>query len=117
MNKSKIIGFAVGPIGAAVLSFASLPILAWYFSAEDIGRISMLQVVISFSVLIFSLGLDQAYVREYHEVADKAVLLKTAVLPGLIILLLVLLSVCLSAYHSKLDASVQIGQYILKPSN
>lgn len=113
MNKSKIIGFAVGPIGAAVLSFASLPILAWYFSAEDIGRVSMLQVVISFSVLIFSLGLDQAYVREYHEVADKAVLLKTAVLPGLIILLLVLLSVFLYSppFLSRLLFEVESSVY------
>ena len=75
MDRSKIIGFALGPIITAILGLASLPILAWYFSTEDIGRISMLQVVISFTVILFSLGLDQSYVREYHQVKNKAVLL------------------------------------------
>lgn len=89
MNKAKIIGFAVGPIGAALVGFISLPILAWYFSIEDIGRISMLQVITSFAVIIFSLGLDQAYVREYHESNNRYLLLRGTALPGLIILVFV----------------------------
>ena len=89
MDRSKIIGFALGPIITAILGLASLPILAWYFSTEDIGRISMLQVVISFTVILFSLGLDQSYVREYHQVKNKAVLLKTATLPSLLLFCLV----------------------------
>lgn len=89
MDRSKIIGFALGPIITAILGLASLPILAWYFSTEDIGRISMLQVVISFTVISFSLGLDQSYVREYHQVKNKAVLLKTATLPSLLLFCLV----------------------------
>lgn len=89
MKLKNILGFSVGPLGAALLGFISLPILAWYFSPEDIGRLSILQVVISFSVILCSLGLDQAYVREFHEVTDKPALLKVAVFPGLLILLLV----------------------------
>ncbi|SEK39541.1 Membrane protein involved in the export of O-antigen and teichoic acid [Halomonas daqiaonensis] len=46
----------------------------------------MLQVTIGFSTLLFSLGLDQAYVREFHEVIDKSSLLKGALFPGLILL-------------------------------
>lgn len=56
---------------------------------------AMLQVTIGFSTMLFSLGLDQAYVREYHEVDDKPALLKGAFLPGLL-LLLVTLTVLLS---------------------
>lgn len=89
MNVKKVASFAVGPIGAAVLGFITLPIITWFFSAEDIGRISMLQVVTSFSVLLFCLGLDQAYVREYHEAEQKPALLKTTLMPGLGLLLLV----------------------------
>ena len=67
MNVRKIAGFAVGPIGGAFLGFITLPLTAWFFSTEDIGRIALLQIVLGFTTMLFSLGLDQAYVREYHE--------------------------------------------------
>ncbi|OOF01015.1 polysaccharide biosynthesis protein [Salinivibrio sp. MA427] len=88
MTPRKIAAFAIGPIGAALLSLITLPIITWFFSQEDVGRIAMLQVTIGFSTLLFSLGLDQAYVREFHEVDDRPGLLKRALLPGLSILLL-----------------------------
>lgn len=43
----------------------------------------MIQVAIGFSSLFFSLGLDQAFVREYHEVFDKKKLFKATLLPCL----------------------------------
>ena len=55
----------------------------------------MLQVTLGFSILLFSLGLDQSYVREFHEAERKPALLKQAMLPGLVLLfstVLVLLS-------------------------
>tara|TARA_Y100001970_G_scaffold66051_2_gene84399 strand:- start:7848 stop:9269 length:1422 start_codon:yes stop_codon:yes gene_type:complete len=82
----KIVSFALGPIGAALLGVVTLPLITWFFSAADVGRMSMLQVAVSFSTLMFSLGLDQAYVREYHEAVDKSALLKAAMLPSLILL-------------------------------
>lgn len=85
--KSKILGYAIGPVGAAALGLVTLPLLAWFYSVEDIGRISMLQVVASFSVLLFCLGLDQAYTREYHEAENKPKLFKQSILPGLVIML------------------------------
>ena len=96
---NKILSFAIGPIGSAILGIISLPILAWYFSPEDIGRISILQIAISFCVLLFSLGLDQSYVREYHESKNKPLLFKAAVLPGLILLICIsLLVMCIEPY-------------------
>lgn len=91
MTPLKIAAFAIGPIGGAALGLVTLPFLAWFFSAEDIGRFTMLQVSLSLSTSIFSLAMHQAYVREYHEVADKEVLLKAAVSPGLFFLTLSLL--------------------------
>ena len=85
MTRNKILGYAIGPIGAALMGFITLPVITWFYSVEDVGRISMLQVVASFSVLLFCLGLDQAYVREYHEHKIKPKLFKTALLPGLIL--------------------------------
>lgn len=86
MNARKIAAFAIGPIGGAALGFITLPIITWFYSAEDIGRIAMLQVMSSFCILLFSLGLDQAYVREYHEAEHKPALLKATLLPGLLLL-------------------------------
>src|SRR5690554_6188919 len=88
MTPKKIASFAVGPIGSALLGFLTLPIITWYFSQEDVGRIAMLSIVSSFVTLLFSLGLDQAYVREFHETKNQQALLKTTILPGLILLTL-----------------------------
>lgn len=88
MNLKSIAAFAIGPVGAAVLGLITLPIVTWFYSVEDVGRIAMLQVTISFGVLLFSLGLDQAYVREYHESKCKPALFKAVLLPGLILLVL-----------------------------
>lgn len=83
MNKNKLLGYALGPVGSGLLGFISLPIITWFYPVEDVGRIAMLQVFISFSVLFFCLGLDQAYVREYHESKNKPSLLKTVFVPCL----------------------------------
>lgn len=86
MTPKQIIAFAIGPLGAAVLGLLTLPFVAWFFPPDDIGRLSMLQVVSGFAILLFSLGLDQAYVREFHEVTDRPALLKAAILPGFALL-------------------------------
>lgn len=93
MNKSKILAYAVGPIGSGLIGLITLPMITWFYSVEDVGRISMLQVCTSFFVLLFCLGLDQAYVREYHESKNKALLFKVVLLPSLILGLVSLLAV------------------------
>jgi len=88
LNTKKILYFSIGPVGAATLGLITLPITTWLFSEEDIGRLAMMQVTISFSLLLFSLGLDQAYVREFYDVEDKESLLKDTFLPGFLLLLI-----------------------------
>ena len=95
MTPKKIAAFAIGPLAGAALGFLTLPIITWFFSQEDIGRLALLNVVTSFSTLLFSLGLDQAYVREFHETKSRPALFKTTLFPGLI-LLLISLAVLLS---------------------
>ena len=43
MNIKKILGYALGPIGSAAFGILSLPLISWYYPAEDIGRIVLLQ--------------------------------------------------------------------------
>lgn len=88
MNKKKILGYAVGPIGSSLIGFITLPIITWLYSAEDIGRISILQVTSNLAILFFCLGLDQAYVRAYHETKNKSQLFKLTFLPGFILLII-----------------------------
>ncbi|MBB4810268.1 O-antigen/teichoic acid export membrane protein [Acinetobacter johnsonii] len=88
MDKKKILGYALGPIGSGLLGFISLPIITWFYSVEDVGRISMLQVFTSVTIIFFCLGLDQAYVREYHESKNKPKLLKMVLTPGLFLSIL-----------------------------
>lgn len=88
MNTRKILGFSVGPIAAAAFGFITVPLIAWVFSPEDVGRLYIMQVVISFAVILFSLGLDQAYVREFYEAPSPSRLLKTTAQPGAILLLI-----------------------------
>lgn len=95
MTPKKIATFALGPIGGAALGFVTLPIITWLFTQEDVGRLAMLNVVTSFCTLLFTLGLDQAYVREFHVTKNKPALFKSTLLPGLVLLLIVL-SVLLS---------------------
>lgn len=92
MTRKEVINFAIGPIGGAALGLVTLPLTAWFFPPEDIGRLAMLQVAITFCLLVFSLGLDQAYVREYHSAPNKQWLFKATTLPGLLLLLVVLLT-------------------------
>lgn len=89
MHPKKIAAFAFGPIAGAALGFITLPLITWFFPQEDIGRMAMLQVVISFCTLLFSLGLDQAYVREFHETKSKPALFKTTLLPGFFLLAII----------------------------
>lgn len=91
MTPRKILSFAIGPVGGALFGLITLPLVTWFFAQEDVGRLSMLQVTLSFGVLLFSLGLDQAYVREFHERENKPALLKQASFPGLVLLILTLL--------------------------
>lgn len=102
MKAKNIIHFSIGPIGSAALGLITLPIVAWLFSPEDIGRLTMLNATVSFFLLLFSLGLDQAYVREFHEVHDKPILLKSAFIPGFGVLLFVLAVLMLSPWSPSL---------------
>ena len=82
MNVKTVIHFSIGPLGSAAIGIVTLPLITWFFAVDDIGRYSMLQLAISFSMMVFCLGLDQAYVREFHDVTDKFVLLKSVIVPG-----------------------------------
>jgi O-antigen/teichoic acid export membrane protein len=92
LKAKKILQFSIGPFGAALLNLFTLPVVAWIFSPADVGRLNMLQVILGLGTAVFSLAMHQAYVREFHETSNKSVLLKTAIYPGFIFLIIYLAS-------------------------
>jgi O-antigen/teichoic acid export membrane protein len=90
MQLKKTILFSIGPIFSALIALITVPLIAYFFSAQDVGRLSILQAIISFSLMIGTLGLDQSYVREFHESEDKIRLFKSAVFPGLSVLIIII---------------------------
>jgi O-antigen/teichoic acid export membrane protein len=101
LTAKKIIQFSLGPVGAAFLGFISLPLIAWFFPVEVVGQLSLFQVSISFIIMLFTLAMHQAYVREYHEVKCRETLLKHTVLPGFILLVLF----CFGVFFSPISIS------------
>ena len=97
MNLKSIAGFAVGPILSAALGLISVPVIAWIFPVEDVGRLNVLQVTLSLCMMLVLLGLDQAYVREYHTTKNKSNLFRACLYPGLLFTILLILSASLFA--------------------
>lgn len=89
MNKKTLALHFLGPGLTAIISFFTLPVLSRYYSISDIGQFSLLQLIANFSVIVFSLGLNQAYVREYYESKDKLALTFNLISVPLIIVSLI----------------------------
>lgn len=89
MKAGTILGFAFGPLTGAVIGAVAVPITAWVFSPADIGRLNVFSVCLSFALLLSLLGLDSAYVREYHESGNRVRLLSACFLPGFVLMLLI----------------------------
>jgi O-antigen/teichoic acid export membrane protein len=83
MKKSSLGWFTLGSLASSSLSFISIPIIAWTFADADIGKAALLISVTGLLNIIFTLGLDQSYAREFHETHDQGALLLTAAAPGL----------------------------------
>jgi O-antigen/teichoic acid export membrane protein len=92
MNIRLLSRYALGPIGSALLSFITLPIITWIFSPADIARLNIFHTALSMVLMVSVLGFDQAYVREYHEVSDKDSLFVACFFPGFIFLIIIIIS-------------------------
>jgi O-antigen/teichoic acid export membrane protein len=95
LNVKNVLGFAFGPLALAMLGVVNVPLLAWLFSPEDIGRLNILQMLCAFSIMVFSLGLDQAYIREYHARSNKSLLFFQCFFPVVCIFLITSLAAVL----------------------
>ena len=71
MNSKDIIkqigGYSLGIIANAIISLISIPILTKFFSPEELGKINIFQIYSDIILSIAYLGMDQTYIRFYHE--------------------------------------------------
>lgn len=84
MRRTDLVGFALGPALNALLGLAVIPLMAWLYAPEDVARFGLFQLAINSLLLVATLGLDQAMVREFNETQDRSALLKNCLMPGLL---------------------------------
>ncbi|MFE5364396.1 lipopolysaccharide biosynthesis protein, partial [Bacillus cereus] len=102
------IGFAVGPLGAALINFLTIPITTWLISPEEFGKTSLFLLMQTLATAIIFLGMDHAYVREYNERLDKKELLfNCTVFP---LLLSVFICINLILFSNELTPLIFQGQ-------
>lgn len=98
MNLHRI-SFAIGIVGAAIISALTVPLLTWFYTPETVGKFAFFLLTTNFVIQLGTLGLEQAYIREYYETDDKTELLKKVLfLPCLLIVLTWLASVGLGLF-------------------
>lgn len=98
---SKFIGFSLGPIIGAAISFMTVPITTYFISPEEFGKASMFTIVQSLVVTVIYLGIDQSYTREYNSIDDKKKLFQNALaLPLLISIVFSVFIILFQQYFS-----------------
>ncbi|MBE9886275.1 oligosaccharide flippase family protein [Enterococcus durans] len=67
----KFLGFSVGPLFSALLSFITIPITTYLISPEEFGKASFFTITITLMLSIIYLGIDQSFAREYFNTKNK----------------------------------------------
>ncbi|MGH0940159.1 lipopolysaccharide biosynthesis protein [Bacillus mycoides] len=102
------IGFAVGPLGAAIINFLTIPIITWLISPEEFGKTSLFLIMQALATAFIFLGMDHAYVREYNnQLNKKELLFNCAIFP---LIFSVLICVCLIMFSELFTSLIFTGQ-------
>lgn len=67
----KLFGFSLGPIIGALISFITVPLTTYFINPAEYGKTSLFTMVQSIIMVAIYLGMDQVFVREYHEETNK----------------------------------------------
>jgi O-antigen/teichoic acid export membrane protein len=109
LKTKNLLWFIFGPISTAGLSFFLVPLIAWIFPQEDIGRVSLLISISGFTTVLFCLGLDQAYVREFNEYKFRNKLFFNAIVPGLLAAIITFASILVIAPELISETIIGVG--------
>ncbi|MDT2827208.1 oligosaccharide flippase family protein [Enterococcus viikkiensis] len=67
----KLVGFSLGPILGAFISFITVPVTTYFINPTEFGKASMFTVVQTLIISFVYLGIDQSFAKEYHQHSDK----------------------------------------------
>ncbi|EKN40111.1 polysaccharide transporter [Clostridium botulinum CFSAN001627] len=67
----RFIGFSMGPILSAIISFFTVPITTYFVVPTEFGKASMYTMALSISSMFIFLGMDQSFTREFNSEEDK----------------------------------------------
>ncbi|MFS1882124.1 lipopolysaccharide biosynthesis protein [Vibrio splendidus] len=70
MKNSKVFGLA--PILSAIISFSFVIYMTWVLGADVIARFSIIQVIITFAMVIVPLGGDHYFIRQFYNNYNEA---------------------------------------------
>ena len=85
MRMNRLAGFSAGPILSLLCSLAIVPAVAWLFPPADIGKLDFFMTACTVAGLLLSLGLDKAFLHEYHYSTSRSGLLKACLLPAVLL--------------------------------
>ncbi|MBM7560332.1 lipopolysaccharide biosynthesis protein [Marinitoga litoralis] len=83
MNESKkflesLLSFSIGPVFSSFFNFFIVVATTWFVAPQELGKVSMYTLAVQITSLFLLLGMDQAFIREYHEKNNKLLLLWNA---------------------------------------
>ena len=76
----KLSAFSLGPLFAALVGFITVPVVTYIITPDEYARAGMFTLAQNTIALFLCLGLDQAFIREFHENKDTGKLLSNAML-------------------------------------
>lgn len=85
MRLTRLAGFSAGPVLSLLCSLATVPAVAWLFPPADIGKLDFFMTACTVAGLLLSLGLDKAFLHEYHYSTVRSCLLKACLLPAVLL--------------------------------
>lgn len=74
-----LLGFSLGPIIGAFISFLTTPLLTNNINPSEYGKATMFLTLYVWIQSFLFLGLDQAFTREFNDRENKVKLLQNAI--------------------------------------
>lgn len=108
--------FILAPALAGICAFAAVPAIAWLYDDVAVASFTLLQTSAILVTTAFSLQLDQAFAREFHEVPARGTLFAACVLPGLLIHALFFVSVAVHGLVTQ-EPSWAVGAALIGASS
>lgn len=93
MNRylKNLFGFSLGPILGAFISFITIPLITFFISPDEYGRVSMFTLCQSVLGMLVYLGADQSFIKFYNDEESKSKLFFNSIFPALLTSLILMI--------------------------